>query len=61
MPTYEYKCASCSRIEDIFHGINEKHEGSCICGGKMNKTFSSVGISFKGSGFYSNDSKGRNK
>jgi putative FmdB family regulatory protein len=57
MPTYEYKCTLCSRLEDVIHGVNEKYSGFCSCGGKMNKIFSKVGVSFKGSGFYSTDNR----
>jgi putative FmdB family regulatory protein len=59
MPTYTYKCAKCSKVEDVFHPFSEDYSSSCECGGKMNKVFYPSGISFKGSGFYSNDSKGK--
>jgi len=59
MPTYSYKCVSCSKIEDVIHGINHNHSYICDCGGDMQKVFYPAGISFKGSGFYSTDSKGK--
>jgi putative FmdB family regulatory protein len=57
VPTYSYKCTSCSKIEDIVHGINDQYNEICDCGGDMNKVFYPAGVSFKGSGFYINDSK----
>lgn len=57
MPTYIYKCAKCSKIEEIVHGINDAYNDCCTCGGDMRKVFTPAGISFKGSGFYSTDSK----
>jgi putative FmdB family regulatory protein len=59
MPTYSYKCVSCSKIEDVVHGINDEYTDICSCGGKMQKVFYPAGVSFKGSGFYSTDSKGK--
>lgn len=57
MPTYTYKCSKCSITEDIVHGIHEEYLDSCTCGGEMQKMFYPASVSFKGSGFYSTDSK----
>ena len=57
MPTYSYKCAKCSKIEDVIHGMKEKYQDLCECGGRMQKMFHPSTISFNGSGFYSTDSK----
>lgn len=59
MPTYEYKCSKCSKIEEVFHNINDTYNDPCTCGGKMKKVFSNVGIAFKGPGFYTTDSRGK--
>lgn len=59
MPTYTYKCAKCSKTEDVIHAFSEDYSDLCECGGKMNKVFYPTGIRFKGSGFYSNDSRGK--
>ena len=59
MPTYVYKCIKCSIIESINHGMDYEYDESCVCGGTMRKVFTPAGISFKGSGFYSNDSRGK--
>jgi putative FmdB family regulatory protein len=59
VPTYSYKCIKCSKIEDVVHGFNDKYSDSCECGGDMKKVFYPTGVTFKGSGFYSNDSKGK--
>jgi len=59
MPTYTYKCAKCSKQEEVIHGINDEYSDSCTCGGNMLKVFTPAGIRFKGSGFYSTDSRGK--
>lgn len=59
MPTYTYKCIKCLKIEEVIHGINDDYNDYCICGGDMKKVFTPAGISFKGSGFYSTDSKNK--
>lgn len=58
MPTYEYECKSCHRRFDVFQSFSEEPLEICdVCGGKLKKVFSNIGISFKGSGFYKNDSR----
>ena len=59
MPTYEYECLGCERRFDIFQSFSDAPLTTCeTCGGELRKVFSAVGISFKGSGFYRNDSRG---
>ena len=56
MPTYEYKCEKCSKIFEEFQSINDAPIVECVfCKGSVKRVFSSVGISFKGSGFHVND------
>ena len=57
MPTYTYKCNECGVFEWI-HSMESFLEKCPKCGSKeFNKTYGSVSIAFKGSGFYSTDSK----
>lgn len=57
MPTYEYRCADCGKTFDIVQSFTDDALTTCPeCGGHLKKVFGSVGISFKGSGFYVNDS-----
>ncbi len=58
MPTYEYMCKSCERRFDVFQSFSEEPLTTCeVCGGSLKKVFGSVGIMFKGSGFYKTDSR----
>lgn len=59
MPTYEYECQSCKRRIEAVQKFSDPALSTCeICGGQLRKVFSAVGIVFKGSGFYKNDSRG---
>ena len=60
MPIYLYKCKTCGMIE-IQQSIHEQSLNRCPeCGlTGLTKHFFSAGIQFKGSGFYSNDNKGK--
>ena len=58
MPTYQYRCQSCREEFEVRQSFTDDALTSCPdsdCGGVVNKVFSSVGISFKGDGFYKND------
>jgi len=62
MPTYEYECRECGHRFEIHQRISEQALTECeICGGPLRKLFHPVGIAFKGSGFYVNDSKASRK
>lgn len=62
MPTYSYRCSDCEHAFDIRQSITEDSLTICPqCQGTLRKQFSSVGISFKGSGFYRNDSRAPSK
>jgi putative FmdB family regulatory protein len=60
LPTYEYRCRSCGEQLEVVQAFTDDplttHEA---CGGELRKVFGSVGISFKGSGFYKNDSRSK--
>ncbi|WP_394939330.1 FmdB family zinc ribbon protein [Psychromicrobium sp. YIM B11713] len=58
MPTYAYACKDCGHNFDIQQSFSDSSLTVCPeCGGQLRKKFNSVGISFKGSGFYSTDSR----
>ncbi|MBC8065920.1 MAG: hypothetical protein H7Y17_13890 [Chlorobia bacterium] len=59
MPTYVYECSSCNDVYEVEQRITEDSLKDCRCGslGTLKRVIQPVGISFKGSGFYVNDSK----
>jgi putative FmdB family regulatory protein len=58
MPTYEYRCKSCDHRFDAVQSFTDDPITECPeCGGLVKKVFGSVGITFKGSGFYKTDSR----
>jgi putative FmdB family regulatory protein len=62
MPTYEYACKSCGEHLEVVQSFRDEALTEChLCGGELRKVFSPVGISFKGSGFYRNDSRSASK
>ena len=59
MPTYQYACTACEeRLEAVQKFTDDPLTLCPECGGRLRKLFSPVGIVFKGSGFYRNDSRG---
>ncbi|HLS76012.1 MAG TPA: FmdB family zinc ribbon protein [Nocardia sp.] len=59
MPTYSYACTECDNRFDIVQSFSDDALTVCDqCSGKLRKLFNSVGIVFKGSGFYRTDSRG---
>lgn len=59
MPTYSYACTECDNRFDIVQSFTDDTLTVCPeCTGKLRKLFNSVGIVFKGSGFYRTDSRG---
>jgi putative FmdB family regulatory protein len=59
VPTYEYRCKACGHELEIVQAFSDDALTSCpSCGAEaLRKVFGAVGISFKGSGFYKNDSR----
>ncbi len=58
MPTYEYACTSCGEHHDVVQSFHDDPLTTCpACGGPLRKVFGSIGVVFKGSGFYKNDSR----
>jgi putative FmdB family regulatory protein len=61
VPLYEYQCIPNGHRFEVRHGINESPVQTCQeCGGAVRRVIHPVGIVFKGSGFYVNDSRKSN-
>ncbi|MER5309917.1 FmdB family zinc ribbon protein [Streptomyces sp. NPDC002773] len=59
MPTYQYQCTECGEGLEAVQKFTDDALTECPqCKGRLKKVFSAVGIVFKGSGFYRNDSRG---
>ena len=59
MPTYQYVCTECEQPLEVVQGFNDDRLTECrACAGRLRQVFSAVGVVFKGSGFYRNDSRG---
>ena len=58
MPTYAYICTACKHDFEIVQSFSDDSLTECPkCEGRLRKVFNAVGVVFKGSGFYSNDSR----
>ncbi len=58
MPTYSYQCKDCGEAFDAVQSFSDDPLTVCPnCGGPLRKLFNSVGVVFKGSGFYRTDSR----
>jgi len=58
MPTYEYACKSCGEHMEVVQSFKDDPLTTCPnCQGELRKVFGSIGIAFKGSGFYKTDSR----
>ena len=58
MPTYQYACTECGSPHEAQQSFTDEPLSICPqCGGRLRKVFSAVGVVFKGSGFYRNDSR----
>ena len=58
MPTYEYVCDACGHAFEEFQSFTDDALTVCpVCEGRLRKVFNAVGVVFKGSGFYRNDSR----
>ena len=58
MPTYQYACTECGHAFDQFQSFSDDALTECPeCRGRLRKVFNAVGVVFKGSGFYRNDSR----
>jgi putative FmdB family regulatory protein len=58
VPTYEYACTKCGQHVEVFQRVSDEPLTKCgVCGGPLRKVFHPAGILFKGSGFYSTDTR----
>ncbi|MET0236806.1 MAG: FmdB family zinc ribbon protein [Kibdelosporangium sp.] len=58
MPTYQYACTVCDHRFDQVQAFTDPSLTVCPeCSGKLRKLYGSVGVVFKGSGFYRTDSR----
>ena len=58
MPTYQYACTDCEHRFEAVQTFTEDSLSTCPeCGGRLRKVYGSVGVVFKGSGFYRTDSR----
>src|SRR4051794_4446419 len=58
VPTYAYACTACGHRFEVQQSFSDASLTQCPeCEGKLRKLFNTVGIVFKGSGFYRTDSR----
>jgi putative FmdB family regulatory protein len=58
VPTYQYACKECGHQLEAVQSFSDEPLTVCPnCAGQLRKLFTGVGIVFKGSGFYRNDSR----
>ena len=61
MPTYSYKCTNCGHQFDAKQRMTDDPLTECpVCGGPVRRMVGSVGIVFKGKGFYVTDHRSSN-
>jgi putative FmdB family regulatory protein len=58
VPTYQYACTACGHQLEAVQSFTDEPLTQCpACEGRLRKLFSSIGVVFKGSGFYRTDSR----
>jgi len=58
VPTYQYACTACHHRFEAVQAFTDDSLTVCPeCGGSLRKVYGSVGVVFKGSGFYRTDSR----
>ncbi len=58
MPMYDYRCKACSARFEAWQKFTDDPISVCpTCSGPAQRVIHAAGIMFKGSGFYSTDSK----
>jgi putative FmdB family regulatory protein len=60
MPTYQYACTNpeCGNQFELVQSFTDPAASTCpVCGQPVRKRYGSVGVVFKGSGFYRTDSR----
>jgi putative FmdB family regulatory protein len=64
MPTYQYACtdAECGERFELVQSFTDPAASECpVCHAGVRKVYGSVGVVFKGSGFYRTDSRSSSK
>jgi putative FmdB family regulatory protein len=62
VPTYQYQCTDCGEALEVRQSFTDDALTVCPnCQGNLRKVFNAVGVVFKGSGFYRNDSRSSGK
>jgi putative FmdB family regulatory protein len=62
VPTYQYVCTACDQPLEAVQSFSDAALTECPhCGGRLRKVYGAVGVVFKGSGFYKNDSRSEKK
>ncbi|MGA0241372.1 MAG: FmdB family zinc ribbon protein [Candidatus Marinamargulisbacteria bacterium] len=62
MPTYQYRCKSCAHEFETVQSMMDAPLTDCPqCSADIFRVIQSVGIQFKGTGFYANDSQSKSK
>ncbi len=60
MPVYQYACTDCHEELEVRQSFADSSLTVCpTCSGRLRKVLSAVGVVFKGSGFYRNDSRSK--
>jgi putative FmdB family regulatory protein len=60
MPTYQYACTNpdCGNRFELVQSFTDAAAAECpVCGQSVRKVYGSVGVVFKGAGFYRTDSR----
>lgn len=58
MPTYQYVCTECGHELEKVQSFHDDPLTECpSCPGRLRKRYGSVGVVFKGPGFYRTDSR----
>jgi putative FmdB family regulatory protein len=58
VPTYAYACTDCDHSFEAVQSFSDDSLTDCPqCHGRLRKVYANVGVVFKGSGFYRNDSR----
>ncbi len=56
MPIYEYQCAKCGEVFEVFQKMNDEPVSRCrFCDGRVEKLISHSSFQLKGSGWYLTD------
>lgn len=60
MPTYQYQCKDCGEPLEAVQAFTDAALTTCPqCSGPLRRVYGSVGVVFKGSGFYRTDNRAK--